>query len=274
MQTDNIQPSKHFEDLVALMARLRAECPWDKKQTNTSLIPFAIEETYELVDAIQNGDNEDVKSELGDVLLQVVFHACLYAEKQAENGQSGFDIGDVIYTLMEKLIRRHPHVFDKAHLTDEDAVAKRWDEIKAEERAADTARGKVRGRLDEVKAGSALTQSQALQKAASKLGFDWDEVAGARAKLTEELAELDEVISTGDKAAIQDELGDCFFALVNVARKLKVDSETATLGSVHKFRQRFGYIEDELAKRGKTPEESSLEEMDVLWEQAKVALGS
>lgn len=265
-----MQPSTDFNDLVALMARLRAECPWDKKQTNDSLIPYAIEETYELVDAIQTGDTEDIKGELGDVLLQVIFHACLYAEKN-ECGE-GFDIGDVIYTLMDKLIRRHPHVFDKANLPDEAAVAKRWNEIKAEERAADAARGKVRRRLDDVKAGSALTQSQEIQKAASKLGFDWDEVAGARVKLAEEMEELDEVIALGDKAAIKDELGDCFFALVNVARKLKVDSETATLGSVHKFRQRFGYIEDELAKQGKTPEEASLEEMDALWEQAKVAL--
>lgn len=261
-------PSNNFTDLVALMARLRAECPWDIKQTNESLIPFAIEETYELVEAIQAGDVTDIKSELGDVLLQVVFHACLYEEQQA------FDMGDVIFSLMEKLIRRHPHVFEKATLEkngklDDTAVSKRWEEIKAEERTAAEKRGKKRRRLDVVTAGSGLVQAQSLQKQAAKLGFDWADVAGAKEKLHEELAELAEAMQTDNKTAMQDELGDCFFALINVARKLKIDSETALLGTVHKFRTRFAFIEDELEKQGKTPETASLAEMDALWEQAK-----
>lgn len=257
-----MHPTRNLADLEALMRRLRADCPWDKKQTNESLIPYAIEESYELGEAVQSGDLGEIKSELGDVLLQVVFHACLYAE--LGEAQGGFDMGDVIYTLMEKLIRRHPHVFDADSLPDEQAVAKRWAEIKAEEN-----KGKPRRRLDAVKAGSALMQAQDLQKQASKLGFDWEDVTGAKDKLHEEMAELDVAITSQNQAHIQDELGDCLFALVNVARKLDVSSEAALLGTIHKFRSRFAYIEDELAKRGSSPEEASLEEMDALWEMAK-----
>lgn len=257
-------------DLLALMARLRADCPWDIKQTNHSLIPYAIEEAYELGEAVQEDDDEDIKGELGDVLLQVVFHCQIYAE------QGRFDIGDVIATLQQKLIRRHPHVFDKENLADDAAVKQRWDEIKAIENAEREARGKPSRRLDQVKAGSALMQAQALQKAASKLGFDWPGVAGAIAKLEEEIAELKDALpqvgqvqSEQQRAALEKELGDCVFGLVNVARKVGLDAETATLTCVHKFKSRFGYIEAKLAEQGKTVEDSSLEEMDALWEAAK-----
>lgn len=268
-----MQPTSNFTDLVTLMARLRRDCPWDKKQTNDSLIPYALEETYELVEAIQSGDIEDIKGELGDVLLQVIFHACLYQEQQQ------FDIGDVIFTLQEKLIRRHPHVFDAETLHTEADVKKRWDEIKAFENAEKAKRGKLpnnRRTLDVVKAGSALMQAQELQKTANKVGFDWDVLSGAVDKLDEEVAELKEILPTvGEKltlaqqAELEKELGDCFFALVNIARKLGIDSEKATLTTVHKFRTRFGYIEDQLAKIGKTPETATLAEMDQLWDLAK-----
>lgn len=265
-----MQPSTHFADLLTLMARLRTDCPWDKKQTNHSLIPYALEETYELVDAILSGDDDDVKGELGDVLLQVIFHAHLYQE------QGKFNIDDVIYQLMEKLIRRHPHVFDKENLPTDDDVKKRWDEIKAFENQEKAKRGKKRRTLDVVKAGSALMQANELQKQASKVGFDWDNVFGAMAKLDEEITELKQIlpnhqqkITTEQQLELQKELGDCFFALVNVARKLGIDPETATLMTVHKFKNRFAYIEDELQKIGKTPETSTLEEMDKLWELAK-----
>ena len=262
--------SGELSDLLALMARLRADCPWDKKQTNHSLIPYAIEEAYELAEAVQTDDDEDIKGELGDVLLQVIFHCQLYAE------QNRFDIKDVIATLQDKLIRRHPHVFETERLKDEEAVKVRWDEIKAEEQQAREARGKPRRRLDVIKAGSALMQAQAVQQQASKLGFDWDGISGAFDKLDEEIGELKN--ETIDKApsksdtnhrVIEKELGDCMFALVNVARKLGLDAESATLSCVHKFRSRFAYIETKLDEAGKSLEDSNITEMDVLWEAAK-----
>ena len=264
------EASGELADLLSLMARLRADCPWDKKQSNHSLIPYAIEEAYELGEAVQGDDDEDIKGELGDVLLQVVFHCQMYAE------QGRFDMSDVITTLQEKLIRRHPHVFEAETLQDEAAVKERWDEIKAEEQQARAARGKPQRRLDNTKAGSALMQAQDVQKQASKLGFDWEGVSGAFDKLDEEIAELKAEILDKPKVEIQDniadiekELGDCMFALVNVARKLNLDAETATLTCVHKFKSRFGYIEDQLAATGKRLEDSDINEMDALWEAAK-----
>lgn len=262
--------SGKLNDLLALMARLRSDCPWDKKQSSHSLIPYAIEEAYELGEAVQSDDDEDIKGELGDVLLQVVFHCQLYAE------QGRFDISDVIATLQEKLIRRHPHVFEAETLTDEAAVKARWDEIKVEEQQARAARGKPTRRLDKTKAGSALMQAQEVQKQASKLGFDWEGVSGAFDKLDEEIAELkDELTDKSPEerkaniADIEKELGDCMFALVNVARKLNLDAETATLTCVHKFKSRFGYIEEQLSAAGKRLEDSDINEMDALWEAAK-----
>ena len=262
--------SGKLNDLLALMARLRSDCPWDKKQSNYSLIPYAIEEAYELGEAVQSDDDEDIKGELGDVLLQVVFHCQLYAE------QGRFDISDVITTLQEKLIRRHPHVFEAETLTDEAAVKARWDEIKVEEQQARAARGKPKRRLDKTKAGSALMQAQEVQKQASKLGFDWEGVSGAFDKLDEEIAELKDELTDksleerkANIADIEKELGDCMFALVNVARKLNLDAETATLTCVHKFKSRFGYIEEQLSAAGKRLEDSDINEMDALWEAAK-----
>ena len=259
-----------LDDLLQLMARLRADCPWDKKQSNHSLIPYAIEEAYELGEAVQSDDDEDIKGELGDVLLQVVFHCQMYAE------QGRFDMSDVITTLQGKLIRRHPHVFEAETLKDDAAVKGRWDEIKAQEDQARAARGKPKRRLDNTKAGSALMQAQEVQKQASKLGFDWEGVSGAFDKLDEEIAELKAEILDKPQVEIKTnireierELGDCIFALVNVARKLDLDAETATLTCVHKFKSRFGYIEEELAAAGKRLEDSDINEMDALWEAAK-----
>ena len=264
------EASGELADLLSLMARLRADCPWDKKQSNHSLIPYAIEEAYELGEAVQGDDDEDIKGELGDVLLQVVFHCQMYAE------QGRFDMSDVITTLQEKLIRRHPHVFEAETLQDEAAVKERWDEIKGEEQQVRAARGKPQRRLDNTKAGSALMQAQDVQKQASKLGFDWEGVSGAFDKLNEEVSELKAELLDKSKddinaniADIEKELGDCMFALVNVARKLDLDAETATLTCVHKFKSRFGYIEDQLAAAGKRLEDSNINEMDALWEAAK-----
>ena len=264
------EASGELADLLSLMARLRADCPWDKKQSNHSLIPYAIEEAYELGEAVQGDDDEDIKGELGDVLLQVVFHCQMYAE------QGRFDMSDVITTLQGKLIRRHPHVFEAETLKDDAAVKGRWDEIKAEEDQARAARGKPKRRLDNTKAGSALMQAQEVQKQASKLGFDWEGVSGAFDKLDEEIAELKAEILDKPQVEIKTnireierELGDCMFALVNVARKLDLDAETATLTCVHKFKSRFGYIEEQLAAAGKRLEDSDINEMDALWEAAK-----
>lgn len=259
-------PSHNFADLLALMARLHDECPWDAKQTNHSLIPYALEETYELIEAIYANNTDDIKGELGDVLLQVVFHSHLYAK------QGAFEMGDVIYTLMDKLIRRHPHVFDKENLNSEKAVIARWHEIKQQEN-----QGKPIRRLADIKAGSSLMMAQNLQKQANQFGFDWDSVSPAFDKLEEEVNELKQILPSDNtkptdkqKQALTQELGDCFFALVNVARKLGIDSETAVLSTVHKFKSRFAFIEDELAKIGKSPETASLDEMDKLWELAKI----
>ena len=262
--------SGELDDLLALMARLRVDCPWDKKQTDHSLIPYAIEEAYELGEAVQSDDDEDIKGELGDVLLQVVFHCQMYAE------QGRFNMSDVIATLQEKLIRRHPHVFEAETLKDDVAVKARWDEIKEEEQQAREARGKPKRRLDNTKAGSALMQAQDVQKQASKLGFDWEGVAGAVDKLDEEIAELKNELTDKSETEVktnirevEKELGDCIFALVNVARKLNLDAEAATLTCVHKFKSRFGYIEAQLAAAGKRLEDSDITEMDALWEAAK-----
>lgn len=265
----------NLSDLLALMARLRQDCPWDQKQSNHSLIPYAIEEAYELAEAVQSDDDEDIKGELGDVLLQVIFHCQLYAE------QGRFDLNDVITTLQEKLIRRHPHVFDAQNLPDDAAVKERWDEIKAEENQARALRGKPRRRLDTCKAGSALMQAQDVQKQASKLGFDWEDISGAFEKLDEEISELKAELMDTDNAVkskdeiksnlieIEKELGDCMFALVNVARKLQLDAEAATLTCVHKFKSRFAYIETQLEAAGRCIEDSELLEMEALWEAAK-----
>ncbi len=268
-------PTPQLSDLITLMARLRSDCPWDAKQTNDSLLKYAIEETFELVQAVKADDNstqatDDIKGELGDVLLQVVFHAHLYAE------QGRFDMGDVIYTLQEKLIRRHPHVFDKETLKTDEDVKRRWDEIKAIEN-----QGKRERLFDSVKAGTALTVAHDLQKKASTVGFDWESLQGTLDKLQEELGEFDELLPSGDfnrqrgqlsdsqKAKLQDELGDCLFALVNVARHLGLDSEQALHSTNAKFQRRFAFVEDSLATMGKTFADSDLAQMDGLWEQAK-----
>ena len=269
------KPTNDFQDLLQLMAILRAKCPWDKKQTNDSLLKYAVEEVFELVEAVKNDDNtafatSEIKGELGDVLLQVIFHAHLYQE------QERFDISEVICALQEKLIRRHPHVFDAENLKTDEDVKKRWDEIKAFEN-----QHKPKRLLSDVKAGTALTQAQNLQKKASEVNFDWQNLEGILVKLDEEIAELKAVLpdlsfchktdklANEQKQKISDELGDCLFALVNVARHLSVDGEMALQDTIAKFRRRFAYVEEKINQSGKTFEQSTLEQMDVYWEQAK-----
>lgn len=259
-----------LNDLLLIMQRLRAECPWDKVQTPLSLTRYAIEEAYEVEAAIRDGHTDAIKDELGDLLLQVVFQSQMLSEPQTLQAQSlqgqPFVFADVVQQLSEKLVRRHPHVFGENKLAQAHQVNAVWEQVKLQER------GGQRRRLDEVKPSPALMQAQALQKQAAQLGFDWPDVQGAQEKLQEEIQELAQAIEQQDSMAIADELGDCLFALVNVARKLNVQSETALLGTIHKFRQRFAYIEDQLALQGKTPEQSSLQEMDALWDAAKLVL--
>lgn len=259
-------PSKNFDDLTALIHLLRQECEWDKKQTNETLLPYAIEEVFELVNAVLCGDDEDSKLELGDVLLQVVLQSEIYAERGA------FDVGDVIYALQDKMIRRHPHVFLKHKLT-EDEVKTQWDKIKQQECS------KKQNFLDDVKKGTALMSAQAMQKKASKVGFDMQNLAECFDKLQEELLEVkDELpddfedkqtLTDEQKTRLTDEIGDCFFALVNIARKLGIDSEMATQSTIAKFYKRFAHMEQQLAKQGLSLDQADSKLMNECWERAK-----
>ena len=261
-------PNHDINDLLQIMQRLRLECPWDQAQTPQSLTRYAIEEAYEVDAAIRDGlhagNYPAIRDELGDLLLQVIFQAQMFSERDA------FDFNDVVNGLAQKLIRRHPHVFTPENVTEQTAttaeqVTQQWEQVKQDERGS-------RRRLDDIKSGAALIQAQDLQKQAATVGFDWPDLQGAKDKLVEELDELEQAIASGLQVDIEDELGDCFFALVNIARKLNIQSESTLLGTIHKFKQRFAYIEDELQRQNKTPQQSNLEEMDRLWEQAKIAL--
>lgn len=249
-----------FEKLVEIMRRLRAPdgCPWDQEQTHESLKKYAIEESYELCDAIDSGEDEKIKEELGDVLLQVVFHA----EIAEEEGR--FNVGDSIDYVSEKMVNRHPHVFgDETAATAED-VLRRWEHRKLEEKKAGTSI------LDGVpKALPALLRAHMIQQRVARVGFDWEKTEDVLAKVREELDELAEAAQEGDKAAVEEELGDLLFAVVNVARWCEADPENALSKTVRKFRRRFNYIEKTVHGNGNTLEGTSLEEMDRLWEQAK-----
>jgi MazG family protein len=250
--------------LVEIMSRLLAPdgCPWDREQTLATLRPFLVEETYEVLDALARDDVAGHCEELGDLLMQIVFQAALRA------ADGGFDIDAVIAGISDKLVRRHPHVFgDTAGITTSDQVLAQWDQIKrAEKQAAGVASDRI---LAGVKPGPALARAQKLTGKAGKVGFDWPGWQGSFAKVHEEVRELAEAIEAGVPAAIYHELGDLLLAVVNVARKVGVDAETALIDATARFQRRFEVIEDELATRGATPQTSTLTEMDALWEQAK-----
>ena len=252
-----------MEKLLSIMQTLREKCPWDQAQTPMSLTRYAIEEAYEVEDAVRSGDAQHVKEELGDLLLQVVFQAQMYSE------QGVFDFNDVVESISEKLIRRHPHVFqsEKFDQLNETDVAELWEKIKADEK-----KDQPRSRLDGVKHGPAVTQAEQIQKNVAKIGFDFESVDDAYQKLEEELSEFREAVLNNNSDEIQDEFGDCLFSLINVGRKLNVSSEMALLSTIHKFKSRFGYIEDQAILQNKNLEQMSLEEMDQLWDQAKLYL--
>ncbi|WP_447977401.1 nucleoside triphosphate pyrophosphohydrolase [Candidatus Nitrospira bockiana] len=271
--------SQGFDELVELMARLRAPngCPWDRKQTHESLKPYLIEETYEVLEAIDHDDPARLREELGDLLLQVLFHAQI----RREAGQ--FGIEDVIAGLTEKLVRRHPHVFgtegDAQGVRTPEDVKVRWEEIKKSERQE---KGEPHSALDGVpKTLPALLRASQVQARASRVGFDWKDLSPVLGKLEEELAEFREALAagadapdTGDGARrerAEAELGDLLFTLVNVARFLKINPEEALRKTINRFTERFHYVEGQAAASGRPLERLSLDEMDILWEQAKAA---
>lgn len=263
--------SEKFDELVRTMERLRAPggCPWDAEQTYGSLSQYLLEEAYETFDAIQDaeatGEVEHLKEELGDLLLQVVFHSTIGKER------GEFTIEDVAGGVSKKLVLRHPHVFSDAKLEKAQDVLDNWDTLKANERKASGKEEKKReSMLDDVPIHfPGLLEALKLTKKAAKVGFDWPEKSEVLDKAEEELAELREAIAAGETEHIEEELGDLLFVIVNLARQLDVEPETALKRTNRKFRKRFKYIEMELGKNGRGLEEASLSEIDELWNNAK-----
>ena len=266
-------PSRDISRLLDIMARLRTPgsgCPWDLEQDFSTIAPYTIEEAYEVADAIARGDLDDLRDELGDLLLQVVFHARMAEE------QGAFAFGDVVEAITRKMIRRHPHVFADAsgNLTPAD-VKGAWDRIKAEEKAERAARrpeedASHKSLLAGVKAGQpALSRAMQLQRKASSVGFDWNDPRAVLHKIREEADEIEAALDRGDAEELAGETGDLLFALVNLARHVGADPEMALRGTNAKFERRFGYIERALASQGRSLESASLEEMDALWNEAK-----
>jgi len=270
-------PQKSLADLIAVMAALRTPgtgCPWDLEQTFATIAPYTIEEAYEVADAIQRGDLADLKDELGDLLLQVVYHARMAQEAGA------FAFPDVADAITTKMIRRHPHVFGDAEARTAGAVKGMWERIKVEEKAARGAPASA-SILDGIPpALPALTRAVKLQDKAAAVGFDWPSLAPVFDKMREELAELEAEVASKDKAeiaalsrkdraAIEEEFGDVLFVVANVARHLKLDPEAALRAANAKFTRRFHHIEARLAAQGRMPAVSTLAEMDALWDEAK-----
>jgi MazG family protein len=257
-----------LDDLLAVMARLRdpdAGCPWDVKQTFETIAPYTIEEAYEVADAIARADLDGLKDELGDLLLQVVYHAQMASE------QSRFAFADVVDAITRKMIRRHPHVFEDPSRREEFMTSDLWDRIKAEENAERGDDDASQSVLGGVPAGMpGLTRAVKLQKRAAKVGFDWPDLVPVMAKVDEELSELRTAIAgNAPSQSIEEEFGDLLFVLANVARHLGLDPEAALRGANGKFMRRFQRIEAGLAEQGRSPQDSTLEEMDALWDAAK-----
>jgi tetrapyrrole methylase family protein/MazG family protein len=250
-----------WDDLVEIMARLRASCPWDREQTHRTLVPYLIEETYEVVEAIEQKDESALCEELGDLLLQIVFHAQL----GSETGK--FTVADVVDALSNKMIRRHPHVFGDAVIEDVDTQWKNWEKLKAQEATG----RKRKSRLDGIPTHmGALQRGQRMQEKASRVGFDWPAVRGILDKLHEELGELAEAErEKQDDAHVREELGDVFFTLVNLARAMGIDAETAMREANEKFYKRFTFMEERAAKDGKLLSDMSIDELEELWQLAK-----
>ena len=259
----------HLKKLLNVMAKLRdpeTGCPWDLQQTHASIAAYTIEEAYEVADALENGDSQQMKEELGDLLFQVVFHAQISSEK------NGFNFGDIADTVTKKMIERHPHVFSNNSEVANDELSVQWEEFKEKERQNSAARkGAEISALDGVAlAFPSLMRAQKIQKRAAKQGFDWTHLAPVIEKVHEELQELEiEIEAKNQITRIADELGDLLFASVNLARHLEIDAETALKRATKRFERRFRYIEDNLRVRGKNFKDVDLEEMEELWLKAK-----
>lgn len=253
---DKREPTSNFDDLVEIVRILRKECPWDRKQTHKSIKDNLIEEAYEVVESIDTEDFTEMKKELGDVLLHVVFHSNMAEETER------FSIGDVIYAIQEKLIRRHPHVFGDVVAKDEDEVAENWENIKLKEGKESILEGIPRHL-------PALIRAQRMQEKAANVGFDWPESKQVWDKLEEELREFKEVLEKGDHKKSRQEFGDLLFSLVNFGRFYGLNAEDSLRSTNKKFIKRFQYIEQQLAKEEKELSSVSLEEMDKHWNDAK-----
>ncbi|MBV8153137.1 MAG: nucleoside triphosphate pyrophosphohydrolase [Candidatus Eremiobacteraeota bacterium] len=250
-----------WDDLVEIMARLRMGCPWDREQTHRTLVPYLIEETYEVVEAIENGDLDALCEELGDLLLQIVFHSQL----ATETGK--FSVADVVDALSNKMVRRHPHVFGDAVIEDVDAQWRNWEKLKAQEKTGRQRKSRLDGIPRHL---GALQRGQRMQEKASRVGFDWPDTGGILDKLHEELTELaDARRQKQDDPRVREELGDVFFTLVNLARALGIDAETAVREANDKFYKRFSFMEERAAAEGKTLSDLSLDELEELWQLAK-----
>ena len=254
--------------LLAIMARLRDPkdgCPWDQEQTFATIAPYTVEEAYEVADAVERGDLSDLKEELGDLLLQVVFHSRMAEE------QGAFAFEDVARAINDKMVRRHPHVFAEETYGSLAEQKDGWEALKAQERASKGSTG-PKSLLDDVPLGlPGLTRAVKLSKRAATVGFVWPTVQDVVAKLHEEVGELVAEIEAGDLEKARGELGDVLFVVANIARTLDIDPEDAVRYTNAKFARRFQYVEQRLAERGKTPDQSDLAEMDALWDQAKAA---
>ncbi len=252
---------KSFEDLVALMTRLRGPggCPWDREQSMEDLRPFIIEEAYEVTHAIDSGDRDGLREEVGDMLLQAVF----VSEIAREEGS--FTIDDAVTAIHDKLVRRHPHVFGDVQAADADAVLSNWEKLKASER-----KEKEQGLLSGVPPTlPALLKASRLTEKAARVGFDWEKTDDVFAKIDEEIEELRDAVSAGDRTEIEHELGDLLFTIVNIARRLEINAEDALQSSNRKFTRRFEYVERRLRETGRNVADSDLAEMDALWDEAK-----
>ncbi|WAM32057.1 nucleoside triphosphate pyrophosphohydrolase [Caldicellulosiruptor naganoensis] len=250
-----------FEELVRIMDILREKCPWDRQQTHESLKKYLIEETYEVLEAIDENDDVKLKEELGDLLLQVVFHAKIAQERGA------FDIYEVIYDICQKMRKRHTHVFGDDSFETADEVLQNWDKVKSREKQIETVSQAMRSIPRHL---PALMRSYKVQEKAAKVGFDWDNYKDALKKVYEELGEFEESLSKNDsQEKLEEELGDVLFAVVNVARFFSIDPEEALSKTVKKFITRFSYIEEQAEKQGKKLNEMSLKDMDKFWEEAK-----
>jgi tetrapyrrole methylase family protein/MazG family protein len=254
-----------FNDLLDIMAKLRAEngCPWDREQTHESLRIYMIEETYEVLEALDAGDTKKFCNELGDLLLQIVFHAQIAKEN------SDFNIDDVTTEICSKLISRHPHIFGDVKADTPDQVLVNWEAIKKKEKKLENHTGVLKDVPSNL---PALMRSYKVQQKAAQVGFDWDNIEDVFSKVEEEIRELKDVYKSKNVERITDELGDAMFALVNLSRFLKVQPELALTGTIRKFIDRFEYIEQQSAKEGKKLEDMSLAEMDKLWNEAKTQL--